>query len=347
MPDPAPSSVDFGFLVGLEPKDAVAYLRGKEVPDIGRGLAAGLAGGQRHCLHRRPHDPLPAARADQADRRRHAGAGQDRQGSRGRDGVRLPRCGVVGKRVITDSAGQAQMVQLGSPWRIRTIINTNAHTAYNAGWNHRQLELAPERPYWRYTAVLDGSTRQSHRELDGQIFDAEAPVWRTIYPPNGFNCRCRVRALSRQQMERSGLAANRDGAVTDIEDVDDYGVITPRRRASWVDAGGKKRDFTPRSRVELQPGPGSRSRGLTPFRRQSQDGAANLEGTMGLADACDMPRSPTPAELPRAGSRFAAISAVEEALGLSDATPRLPAAHTGGDGVAGPKAGASRHREVR
>lgn len=61
-------------------------------------------------------------------------------------------------------------------------------------------------PYLMYVAVMDGRTRPSHAALNGKIWRKDDPVWSVIYPPNGFNCRCRTRALTPGQMKREGLS---------------------------------------------------------------------------------------------------------------------------------------------
>jgi uncharacterized protein with gpF-like domain len=51
-------------------------------------------------------------------------------------------------------------------------------------------------PYWQYWTVGDMRVRPAHAALD--LFCARAidPVWRLIYPPWGFNCRCSVVPIS-------------------------------------------------------------------------------------------------------------------------------------------------------
>lgn len=109
-----------------------------------------------------------------------------------------------GKQIVVDGDGQAQRVQLGSPHRLKTIYQTNLQTAYMAGRQKAQLE-ADAFPYLMYVAVMDGRTRPSHAALNGRIWRKDDPVWQTIFPPNGFNCRCRTRALTPGQMMREGL----------------------------------------------------------------------------------------------------------------------------------------------
>ncbi len=91
--------------------------------------------------------------------------------------------------------------------RIDTIYRTNMQTAFQAG-RFTQLtrpHILKARPYWRYVAVRDGATRPAHRKMHDKIFHHANPIWRTWYPPNGFNCRCQVVALSRREIQRDGL----------------------------------------------------------------------------------------------------------------------------------------------
>lgn len=100
---------------------------------------------------------------------------------------------------------RAEEIGLLMPWRVATIFRTNLQTAYMAGRYLQQLEMARERPYWQYVAVLDDRTRPAHRALHGLVFRADDPFWQTHYPPNGFNCRCRVRTLTEREVRERGL----------------------------------------------------------------------------------------------------------------------------------------------
>jgi SPP1 gp7 family putative phage head morphogenesis protein len=110
-----------------------------------------------------------------------------------------------GQHVIVDSQGTAERVQLGSPRRLRTIYQTNLQSAYMAGRKASMEQTTDTHPYWMYIAVLDGKTRSSHRAMHGQVFRHDDPLWQTVFPPNGFNCRCRVIALSEAAVKRRGL----------------------------------------------------------------------------------------------------------------------------------------------
>ena len=105
--------------------------------------------------------------------------------------------------------GELESVQLGSPRRIRTILRTNVRTAHAAARWQAQQENGKRRPYLLYDAIDDAVTRPSHRALDGLVFRVDDPFWRSHYPPNGWNCRCRVRALTEAGLKRLGLTVSK------------------------------------------------------------------------------------------------------------------------------------------
>jgi len=117
---------------------------------------------------------------------------------------RLRKAGWWGKTELEDG----RIVRLGSIHRLKTIYRTNKRTAYNAGRYREQVERAKSRPYWQYIAVMDSRTRPDHAALNGKIFRWDDPIWNWLYPPNGWGCRCRVRALSEAYVKRHGLVVS-------------------------------------------------------------------------------------------------------------------------------------------
>lgn len=95
--------------------------------------------------------------------------------------------------------GDPQSVQLGSPHRLKTIYLTNMQSAYMAGRYTEMMAATDTHPYWEYVAINDKRTRESHRLMHGRVYEANDPVWNTMYPPLDFRCRCRVRPLSRSR----------------------------------------------------------------------------------------------------------------------------------------------------
>lgn len=112
------------------------------------------------------------------------------------------------KEVRNPKTGIIQKVQLGSPWRLNTIYQTNMQSSMMAGRWKAFYDNRKKRPFLQYIAVLDSVTRKSHAALHGKIFPISDPIWNSIYPPNGFNCRCRVRALTEKQAVKRGYKSN-------------------------------------------------------------------------------------------------------------------------------------------
>ncbi|MBQ9246461.1 minor capsid protein [bacterium] len=119
----------------------------------------------------------------------------------------LQKKGWWGEVITVDTEGNAEKVQLGSMYRLKTIYRVNMQTSYQSGRYKTQVENADNRPYWEYIAVMDASTRPEHAMLNGLIFRYDDPFWKAFYPPNGWNCRCRVNALSDCNMKLNGFEA--------------------------------------------------------------------------------------------------------------------------------------------
>lgn len=112
------------------------------------------------------------------------------------------------------------MVQLGSPRRLKTIFDVNMRATFGAESWRRQSLNRESRPYLMYSARQDRRTRPAHRAMDGQVFRVDDPIWNTHYPPNGWNCRCRVRALTERQVEARGIQVRdsaHDGEIRPVE----------------------------------------------------------------------------------------------------------------------------------
>ena len=125
-----------------------------------------------------------------------------------------------GRQEITDPrTGEVRRAQLGSPWRLKTIYETNLATAYAAGRYQEQLENAEDQPYWMYVAVMDARTRPAHAALNGRTFRYDDPFWSSFYPPNGWNCRCRVRAMDGDRLARKGVKPESSKGRIAFEDV--------------------------------------------------------------------------------------------------------------------------------
>ncbi|ETS31955.1 phage putative head morphogenesis protein, SPP1 gp7 family [Photorhabdus khanii NC19] len=209
-----PQPVDLGIAAKLEPKLAVDYFRAKGY-DISWNWQETEA-----ASHARAFTVAKAAHMDILTTIRDEVDKALSQGTTERDFIktlkpRLQEQGWWGKQIVVDSGGNAETVQLGSPARLATIYRTNLATAYQAGRYQQQLASTDTHPYWQYIAVMDKNTRKSHAAMNGRVFRFDDPIWNTLYPPNDWGCRCRVRALTAAQVKRMGLKVESSiGAVS-------------------------------------------------------------------------------------------------------------------------------------
>ena len=132
----------------------------------------------------------------------------------------LQKLGWWGKQTVVDSSGTAQTVQLGSPRRLATIYQTNTRTAYASGRYAQMMNNAADFPYWQYVAVMDSHTRLTHGELNLMVFRYDDPFWQTHYPPNDWECRCRVRTMSEGRYQASGINVTDSTGMLSTKTVD-------------------------------------------------------------------------------------------------------------------------------
>lgn len=175
--------------------------------------------------------------------------------------INLKKLGWWGKQVVVSPDGGAEVVQLGSPHRLRTIFRTNMEVGVAHGAYRRQVDNKAARPYWKYMALMDKATRPSHATMNGKVFRADDPIWKTHYPPNGFGCRCFVMALTEKEMEEEGLVvSDSEGHLTRIRQEAGVNkrtgeVITVRgTQYRFTGKDGKSRVMTPDPGWSYNPG---------------------------------------------------------------------------------------------
>lgn len=100
--------------------------------------------------------------------------------------------------------------------RLETIYRTQMQSAYMAGHWQTFEEGRDFAPWLQYSAILDSRTRQSHRAAHGAVYHIDDPFWDYFYPPNGFNCRCTVKALSDRDLAKKDIRPRK----SDLEDVE-------------------------------------------------------------------------------------------------------------------------------
>lgn len=103
--------------------------------------------------------------------------------------------------------------------RLQTIFRTNMRVSRAAGQWARIQALKDARPFLRYSAVLDSRTRPLHARWHAIIRPVDDPIWQTIFPPNGFNCRCQVQQLSQRDLDRRGWVVTPDADLPQLDPI--------------------------------------------------------------------------------------------------------------------------------
>lgn len=83
---------------------------------------------------------------------------------------------------------------LASTARLNLILEQNARMAaavgqYQAG---RDPDIEERFPCWRYLGSTALMPREDHAQLAGKVFRKDDPIWRRIFPPSKFGCKCSV-----------------------------------------------------------------------------------------------------------------------------------------------------------
>ena len=92
---------------------------------------------------------------------------------------------------------------------LETEYNTAVLAGESAATYKRLMAQIDLFPYWMYRTQRDDHVRQSHLNLDGVILPATDSRWQQIFPPNGWNCRCRVLARMEGEVDLTKIEADR------------------------------------------------------------------------------------------------------------------------------------------
>lgn len=88
--------------------------------------------------------------------------------------------------------------------RLDLIMRMHTQTAYQAGHWEQFDRLADHRGFLMYSAINDLRTRPAHRAMNGIIKPVDDSFWDDHSPPCGYNCRCGLVSLSKDQAEARG-----------------------------------------------------------------------------------------------------------------------------------------------
>ncbi|PZM64846.1 phage portal protein family protein [Paenibacillus dendritiformis] len=109
-----------------------------------------------------------------------------------------------------DSKAEALGISELDPWHLETVFRNQIQTAYQVGWleEMEEPEMVDLFPYWRYSAILDNATRDSHRAMHGIVAHRDDPLWEEWFPPNGHRCRCGVIGVNKYRAAREGITVS-------------------------------------------------------------------------------------------------------------------------------------------
>lgn len=116
----------------------------------------------------------------------------------------LQKHGWLGKVVVQKPNTKEQKEIFVGASRLKKIFYTNARTAYAQSEARAGYKL-PLSEYIRYVAILDNRTRHTHAQMHGKIAHRKDKFWEKNYPPNGYNCRCAVEFISKDEMDEQGF----------------------------------------------------------------------------------------------------------------------------------------------
>lgn len=134
----------------------------------------------------------------------------------------LQKHGWFGKsvEVINPKTNEKKSIEVGAS-RLKKIFYTNTRTAYAQSRARAQEQSSDE--YLRYVAILDSRTRHTHAQMHGLILKKDDEFWQKNYPPNGWNCRCRVDSYSKDDLDEFGFKESVSAQKLNIAEKDwDY-----------------------------------------------------------------------------------------------------------------------------
>jgi hypothetical protein len=141
-----------------------------------------------------------------------------------------------------------QTIQLGSTRRLQTIYWANVRSAQAAGEWARTQSTKDFLPYLTYKVSLSERRRKEHESWVGTTLPVDDAWWRTHYPPNGWNCKCRVEQISGPAADLI-KGAKREAPPLDLRQVRDRSTGRVQNVPAGIDPGWQRNPGVTRERV--------------------------------------------------------------------------------------------------
>lgn len=103
-----------------------------------------------------------------------------------------------------ETKARKELTVFNRQW-LETEYNTAVLVGQASAHYHRLIKQVHIFPYWKYITVGDEHVRFEHAKLEGLILPANDPRWLKLFPPNGWNCRCRIVPLMAHEFDNAKL----------------------------------------------------------------------------------------------------------------------------------------------
>jgi SPP1 gp7 family putative phage head morphogenesis protein len=130
---------------------------------------------------------------------------------------------------VVQQALEASGFTSANPYMAETLVRTQTGIAYSAGQFTANTDPDIDEILWgyEYVTVGDDRVRPNHQALEGFRAPKDDPRWNTIRPPNGYNCRCTLIEVWKDDPELASATGDPDAVELDGE------VYQPVPDAGW------------------------------------------------------------------------------------------------------------------
>lgn len=117
----------------------------------------------------------------------------------------LERYGWLGKEVeVRDpDTGRKRTIEV-NPHRLYKIYDANMRTSRAVGQWKRIQRTKDVTPYLVYNLGPSTRHRPAHAAVEGTVLPVDDPFWSSHMPPNGYLCKCWVRAITQETADGLG-----------------------------------------------------------------------------------------------------------------------------------------------
>jgi len=102
---------------------------------------------------------------------------------------------------VPDSSGVSILDEVGvgalQPYHAETVFRATWQNSFQVAIKDGYDRTRGTWAYYEYVTIDDDRVRPAHAAMHGVRRPVTDPIWKTWWPPNGYNCRCTVIAISK------------------------------------------------------------------------------------------------------------------------------------------------------